>query len=52
MFAQHNLPVMKVAVCASCIPVTAIFLTEIQPVLKTEKKMQLQTTKNFVRCSQ
>ena len=52
MFAQHNLPVMKVAACASCIPVTAIFSTEIQPVLKTEKKMQLQTTKNFVWCSQ
>ena len=43
MLAQHNMPVMKVAAGASYIPVTAVFSTEIQSVLKLrEKKVQQQ----------
>ena len=37
------MPVMKVAACASYIPTTAIFSTEIQPVRKLRKILQWQT---------
>ena len=48
LFAQRNLPAMKVVAGASYIPVTANFSAVIQPF---QKALQPQTNQNFFQCS-